>query len=112
MEEINKKIKTLIQTNDVVLFMKGTPDFPQCGFSANTVGILNYLGIDYKSYNVLDDMELREGIKVFSDWPTIPQIYIKNEFIGGFDILKEMFESGEIEDLLNNKEIKFEKKNS
>ena len=90
--KINKKIDEMIESDDVVLFMKGTPDFPQCGFSANVVGILNHLGIDFKSYNVLEDMELREGIKIYSEWPTIPQIYIKKEFIGGFDILKELLE--------------------
>tara|TARA_B100001248_G_C27254797_1_gene395536 strand:- start:89 stop:424 length:336 start_codon:yes stop_codon:yes gene_type:complete len=107
MTNIDKKIDTMIESNDVVLFMKGTPDFPQCGFSANVVGILNHLGINYQSYNVLEDLELREGIKIYSEWPTIPQIYIKKEFIGGFDILKDMFENGEIEDLLNKKKVKF-----
>ena len=101
----------MINEDDVVLFMKGTPDFPQCGFSANVVGILNHFGINYKTYNVLEDIELREGIKVFSDWPTIPQIYIKSEFIGGFDILRDMLENGEIEDLFKKKDIKFELKN-
>ena len=105
--KINKKIDEMIESDDVVLFMKGTPDFPQCGFSANVVGILNHLGIDFKSYNVLEDMELREGIKIYSEWPTIPQIYIKKEFIGGFDILKELLENGEIRELLNKKDIKF-----
>lgn len=105
--KINKKIDEMIESDDVVLFMKGTPDFPQCGFSANVVGILNHLGIDFKSYNVLEDMELREGIKIYSEWPTIPQIYIKKEFIGGFDILKELLENGEIGELLNKKDIKF-----
>jgi len=106
-EIINQKIDKMIENDDVVLFMKGTPDFPQCGFSANVVGILNHLGIEYQSYNVLEDDELREGIKTYSDWPTIPQIYLKKEFIGGFDILKELLETGEIEDLLNNKKINF-----
>lgn len=110
MTNIDKKIDTMIENNDVVLFMKGTPDFPQCGFSANVVGILNYLGINYQSYNVLDDIELREGIKVYSEWPTIPQIYIKKEFIGGCDILKEMLENGEIEDFLKEKNINFKTK--
>ena len=105
--KINKKIDEMIESDDVVLFMKGTPDFPQCGFSANVVGILNHLGIDFKSYNVLEDMELREGIKIYSEWPTIPQIYIKKEFIGGFDILKELLENGEIREFLNKKDIKF-----
>ncbi len=107
MKVIDEKINTMIKQDDVVLFMKGTPDFPQCGFSANVVGILNYFGIKYQSYNVLDDLELREGIKIFSDWPTIPQIYIKKEFIGGFDILKEMFENGEIEDFLKKNKIEY-----
>ena len=107
MTEIKDKIDKMIGKDDVVLFMKGTPNFPQCGFSANVVGILNHFGLTYQSYNVLEDLELREGIKSYSDWPTIPQIYIKKEFIGGFDILKDMLENGEIEDLLNRKEIKF-----
>ena len=111
MTNIDKKIDTMIESDDVVLFMKGTPDFPQCGFSANVVGILNYLGINYQSYNVLDDIELREGIKVYSEWPTIPQIYIKKEFIGGCDIVKEMFESGELTKLLESKGISFKAKN-
>ena len=105
MKNIDKKIDTMIESDDVVLFMKGTPDFPQCGFSANVVGILNYLGINYQSYNVLDDIELREGIKVYSEWPTIPQIYIKKEFIGGCDIIKEMFEKGELKKLLTEKKL-------
>ncbi len=101
----------MIEKDDIVLFMKGTPDFPQCGFSANVVGILNHFGLTYQSYNVLEDLELREGIKSYSDWPTIPQIYIKKEFIGGFDILKDMLENDEIEDLLIKKDIKFNVKN-
>ena len=107
MNKIDQKINTMIENHDVVLFMKGTPNFPQCGFSANIVGILDYFGIEYQSYNVLEDNELREGIKTFSDWPTIPQIYIKKEFIGGFDILKDMLENGEIETLLNEKSINY-----
>ena len=107
MNKIDQKINTMIESHDVVLFMKGTPNFPQCGFSANIVGILDYFGIEYQSYNVLEDNELREGIKTFSDWPTIPQIYIKKEFIGGFDILKDMLENGEIETLLNEKSINY-----
>ena len=83
MSEINKKIEKLVKGNDVVLFMKGTPDFPQCGFSANVVGILNFFSVNFSSYNVLEDEDLRNGIKEYSDWPTIPQIYIKNEFIWG-----------------------------
>ena len=107
MEDINEKINEMIESDDVILFMKGTPDFPQCGFSANVVGILNYLGVKFQSYNVLEDNELREGIKSFSDWPTIPQIYIKKEFIGGFDILKDLTENGEIEGILSNKGIEY-----
>ena len=111
MDEATKNIiQEHIDNNEVCLFMKGTPDFPQCGFSANVVGILNYLGINYQSYNVLDDIELREGIKVYSEWPTIPQIYIKKEFIGGCDILKEMLENGEIEDFLKEKNINLSSK--
>ena len=106
-EIINDKIKKLISNDDVVLFMKGDSDFPQCGFSANVVGILNYLGISFKSYNVLEDDKLRQGIKEFSSWPTVPQIYIDGEFIGGSDILKELVESGEIVEILNEKKIEF-----
>lgn len=105
--ELKIKIESMISDNDVVLFMKGSPDFPQCGFSANVVGILNYFNIDYKSYNVLEDNELREGIKEFSNWPTVPQIYIKKEFVGGCDILKEIAENGEMEKILNQKGIKY-----
>tara|TARA_B100000963_G_C22335449_1_gene540557 strand:- start:126 stop:461 length:336 start_codon:yes stop_codon:yes gene_type:complete len=111
MTKIQDKIDKMIEKDDIVLFMKGTPDFPQCGFSANVVGILNHFGLTYKSYNVLEDLELREGIKSYSDWPTIPQIYIKKEFIGGFDILKDMLENDEIEDLLIKKDIKFNVEN-
>jgi len=105
--ELKIRIESMISDNDVVLFMKGSPDFPQCGFSANVVGILNYFNIDYKSYNVLEDNELREGIKEFSNWPTVPQIYIKKEFVGGCDILKEIAENGEMEKILNQKGIKY-----
>ena len=105
MTDQKEKISNLISSDDVVLFMKGTPDFPQCGFSANVVGILNYFGVKFTSFNVLEDNELREGIKEFSDWPTIPQIYIKKEFIGGCDILREMAESGEIIELFKKKNL-------
>ena len=111
MEEIKNKIQKVIDSDNVVLFMKGTPDFPQCGFSANAVAILNYFNVDFKSYNVLENDELRQGIKEFSDWPTIPQIYINQEFIGGFDILKDMAESGDFEQVLKEKKISFEIKN-
>ena len=105
MTDQKEKISNLISSDDVVLFMKGTPDFPQCGFSANVIGILNYFGVKFTSFNVLEDNELREGIKKFSDWPTIPQIYIKKEFIGGCDILREMAESGEIIELFKKKNL-------
>ena len=108
MQETYNKIDQMISSNDVVLFMKGSPDFPQCGFSAQVVEILNYLGIKFSSFNVLEDDELRDGIKKFSNWPTIPQIYVKKEFIGGCDILKEMLENNEIESFLKNKKVSFE----
>jgi|TARA_B100000287_G_scaffold420691_1_gene460386 monothiol glutaredoxin len=111
MEEIINKISKLIESDDVVLFMKGTPDFPQCGFSAQVIDILNYYSIKFSSYNVLDDNDLRQGIKDYSEWPTIPQIYIKNEFIGGCDILREMLENNEIEKLFEEKKISFSKSN-
>tara|TARA_Y100000590_G_scaffold326970_1_gene371148 strand:- start:8969 stop:9316 length:348 start_codon:yes stop_codon:yes gene_type:complete len=103
--DISESIKNEIKSNDVVLFMKGTPVFPMCGFSAAVVQILSELGIKFNSVNVLDSDEMREGIKTFSNWPTIPQLYIKEEFIGGCDIVKEMFESGELLELLNTKGI-------
>ena len=105
--ELKDRIERLIKSSDVFLFMKGEPMAPQCGFSANVVGILNYFNIQYKSYNVLEDNELREGIKKFSNWPTVPQIYMKKEFIGGADILKEIAENGEIEDILKEKKIEY-----
>ena len=97
MSDINAFIDDKVKTNDVFLFMKGTPDFPQCGFSNQVIQILNYLGLDYKSANVLADQELREGIKTYTNWPTIPQLYVKGEFIGGADIVREMFQSGELQ---------------
>ena len=104
--DVSENIDSQITNNDVVLFMKGTPVFPMCGFSAATVQILTNLGVKFNSVNVLESNEIREGIKKFSDWPTIPQLYIKKEFIGGCDIIKEMFESGELLELLNTKGIK------
>ena len=104
-EHVSQNIKNEIQSNDVVLFMKGTPVFPMCGFSAATVEVLNKLGVKFESVNVLDSDEMREGIKKFSNWPTIPQLYVKEEFIGGCDIVREMFESGELLELLNTKGI-------
>ena len=94
--DVTESINNELNTNDVVLFMKGTPDFPMCGFSAATVQVLKNLGINFNSVNVLDSNDMREGIKKFSDWPTIPQLYVKKEFIGGCDIVKEMYESGEL----------------
>ena len=103
------QIKTEIDTNPVVLFMKGTPDFPQCGFSAAVVQVLSHLGVKFKGINVLEDPALREGIKRFSDWPTIPQLYVKGEFIGGCDIVREMFSSGELQQLLDDKGVAYNK---
>ena len=103
--EINEKIKNLIKDNDVCLFMKGTPDAPQCGFSMAVSNILKHLNINFKGINVLEDENLRQGIKVYSDWPTIPQLYVKEEFIGGCDIVKEMFEKGELKKLFEDKKI-------
>tara|TARA_R110000868_G_scaffold190862_1_gene434851 strand:+ start:152041 stop:152352 length:312 start_codon:yes stop_codon:yes gene_type:complete len=98
--ELKAKIDTLVNDNAVVLFMKGNADFPMCGFSARVAQILNHLNIKYVDVNILEDEEMREGIKVYSDWPTIPQLYIKGEFIGGCDIICEMFESGELQDAI------------
>jgi monothiol glutaredoxin len=98
-------IEKAVTTNDVVLFMKGTPTFPQCGFSSTVVQILDYLGVEYVSANVLDDAALRDGIKAYTNWPTIPQLYVKGEFIGGCDIVKEMFENGELKGLMSEKGI-------
>lgn len=97
MTDINAFIDDKVKTNDVFLFMKGTPDFPQCGFSGQVVQILNYLGVEYSSANVLESDELREGIKAYTNWPTIPQLYVKGEFIGGADIVREMFQAGELQ---------------
>lgn len=98
-------IKNEIASNDVVLFMKGTPQFPQCGFSSQVVQILGYLDVPYRSVNVLESDEMRNGIKAFSNWPTIPQLYIKGEFIGGCDIVREMFQSGELVSHLNEQGV-------
>ena len=103
--EINEKLKNLIKDNDVCLFMKGTPDSPQCGFSMAVSNILKHLNINFKGVNVLEDENLRQGIKEFSDWPTIPQLYVKEEFLGGCDIVKEMFEKGDLKKLLEEKKI-------
>ena len=103
--EIKEKIKNLIDTNEVCLFMKGTPESPQCGFSMAVSNVLKHLKVNFKCVNVLEDENLRQGIKEFSDWPTIPQLYIKSEFIGGCDIVKEMFEKGELKTKLEEKKI-------
>jgi len=105
MSGINDFIDNEVKTNDVVLFMKGTPDFPQCGFSGRVVQILDYVGVDYKSQNVLADADLRQGIKDYSNWPTIPQLYVKGEFVGGCDIITEMFQAGELQQFLADKGI-------
>ena len=106
---MDDKVKNLIQNhidnNEICLFMKGTPDAPQCGFSMAVTNILKILEVNFKAVNVLEDQTLREGIKVFSDWPTIPQLYIKKEFVGGCDIIKEMYESGEIKKVFDDKGI-------
>lgn len=105
MTNIFEEIKQTIDQNDVVLFMKGSKDFPQCGFSATVSHILNTLGVNFKDIDILKDAELRQGIKEFSDWPTIPQLYVKGEFIGGCDIVKEMMQAGELQQLLKEKGI-------
>ena len=108
-QQTNDLIKNEIDNNEVCLFMKGTPDAPQCGFSMAVSNMLKILDVKFKGVNVLEDQKLREGIKVFSDWPTIPQLYIKKEFIGGCDIVKEMFETGELKNYLESKGIEYKK---
>lgn len=105
MTEISSKIQEIINDKDVVLFMKGNKDFPQCGFSAMTSHILNSLGVNFFDVDVLQDADIRQGVKEFSDWPTIPQLYVKGEFLGGCDIIKEMHESGELKELLQDKKV-------
>jgi len=100
---IEQFIDNEVKSNDVVLFMKGTPQFPMCGFSGQVVQILDHLGVSYKGLNVLENDELRNGIKTYSNWPTIPQLYVKGEFVGGCDIIREMFQAGELQDLLKEK---------
>ena len=97
MADIKSLIDTEVKSSDIVLFMKGTPDFPMCGFSGQVVQILTYLGVDFKGINVLDNPDLREGIKAYSNWPTLPQLYVKGEFVGGCDIVREMFQSQELQ---------------
>ena len=101
-DEVQDRIQALVDGNDVLLFMKGSPLFPQCGFSSRAVAILNHLGAEFESVDVLQDQGIRQGIKAFSDWPTIPQLYVKGEFVGGSDIMMEMYESGELAQLLGN----------
>jgi len=108
--DINNFIKTEIEKNEVCLFMKGTPDSPQCGFSMAISNLLKILEVNFKSFNVLENEELRQGIKGFSDWPTVPQLYIKGEFLGGCDIVKEMYESGELQKKLSEKSVNYKKK--
>ncbi|MCK9542211.1 MAG: Grx4 family monothiol glutaredoxin [Novosphingobium sp.] len=100
MTDVNNRISEIVNSNDVVLFMKGTPLFPQCGFSSRAIAILDHLGVTYESVDVLQDMDIRQGIKSFSEWPTIPQLYVKGEFVGGSDIMMEMFEAGELQQLV------------
>ena len=108
MTDIHQVIDNEVKSNDVVLFMKGTPQFPMCGFSSQVVQILNYLGVPYKGINVLEDENIRQGIKDYSNWPTVPQLYVKGEFIGGCDITREMFQAGELQQLLADKGIAVE----
>ena len=108
-QQINNLISKEIESNEVCLFMKGTPDAPQCGFSMAVANILKVLEVNFKGVNVLEDGNLRQGIKEYSDWPTIPQLYIKKEFVGGCDIIKEMYENGELKKILENKGINFKK---
>ena len=104
---VNDRIQSEISDTDVVLFMKGTPMFPQCGFSAAVVGALSQMQVKFKGINVLDDMEIREGVKAFSNWPTIPQLYVKGEFVGGCDIIKEMYEAGELQKMFDAKGVEY-----
>ncbi|WP_089698121.1 Grx4 family monothiol glutaredoxin [Candidatus Pelagibacter communis] len=110
-QQTNDMIKNEIESNEVCLFMKGTPDAPQCGFSMAVTNILKILEVNFKSVDVLANQNVREGIKVYSDWPTIPQLYVKNEFVGGCDIIKEMYENGELTKLFETKGINFKSKN-
>ena len=105
MSDVNSRISTLVGDSDVVLFMKGTPLFPQCGFSSRAVAILDHCGVAYESVDVLQDMEIRQGIKAYSEWPTIPQLYVKGEFVGGSDIMMEMFEAGELQQMMDDKQV-------
>jgi monothiol glutaredoxin len=105
MSDTNARIDQIVKNNDVVLFMKGTPLFPQCGFSSRAVAILEHCGVGFESVDVLQDAEIRQGIKAYSEWPTIPQLYVKGEFVGGSDIMMEMYEAGELQQLLQDAEV-------
>ena len=105
MSDANARIDEIVKANDVVLFMKGTALFPQCGFSSRAVAILDHVGVRFDTVDVLQDPEIRQGIKEYSDWPTVPQLYVKGEFIGGSDIMMEMFEAGELQQLLTDKQV-------
>lgn len=111
-QAVHDWIAKTVANNDVVLFMKGTSNFPQCGFSAQVAQILAHVGVTYKDVNVLEDMGVREGIKAFSNWPTIPQLYVKGEFVGGCDIIREMFQQGELQQLLDSKGIGYDKRSA
>ena len=104
-DDTNARIDALVKSNQVVLFMKGSPLFPQCGFSSRAIAILNHLNVEFESVDVLQDQGIRQGIKAYSDWPTIPQLYVKGEFVGGSDIMMEMFEAGELQQLLDEKAV-------
>jgi len=101
-KELNAQIEDLIGSSDLFLFMKGTPDMPQCGFSANSIAILNSLNVNYNTFNILEDMDIREGLKVYANWPTYPQLYLKGQLVGGNDIITEMYHSGELQNALNS----------
>ena len=105
MSDVKERIDRIVQDHDVVLFMKGTALFPQCGFSSRAVAILDHLGVPFETIDVLQDPEIRNGIKEYSDWPTVPQLYVKGEFIGGSDIMMEMFQAGELEQLIEQKQV-------
>lgn len=107
-DDIQTSIDNAVKGNDVLLFMKGTPTFPQCGFSSVVVQVLDYLGVEYQAVNVLENQDVREGIKTYSNWPTIPQLYVKGEFVGGADIVKEMFEAGELKQFMSDNGIEME----
>ncbi|MHA7858839.1 MAG: Grx4 family monothiol glutaredoxin [Henriciella sp.] len=107
-DDVHTSIDNAVKGNDVLLFMKGTPTFPQCGFSSVVVQVLDYLGVEYQAVNVLENQDVREGVKAYSDWPTIPQLYVKGEFVGGCDIVKEMFEAGELKEYFDEKGIEME----